>query len=443
MKRKLLIVLSLLLFVAASLRAESIFPYKYQETKLDNELRVILIPMKNPGLVSYYTVVHAGSRDEVEPGKSGFAHFFEHMMFRGTDKYPPEKRNDILSNMGADTNAYTTDDFTNYYLHFPTKYLEQVIDLESDRFMNLKYSLPAFQTESRAVLGEYNKNFSNPFVQLDEKIRDVAFDKSSYKHTTIGFIKDIQNMPNEYEYSLQFFQRFYRPENCTILVLGNFDPAQTLTLIKKYYAPWKPGDYATKPIPEPEQSAERRGKIDYQGDTLPIVMAAYKAPAFAVDSKEYAALTLLADLAFGETSPLYQRLVLKEQKADFVQADNDPHRDPYLYQIYARVKDDKDLPAVEQSFYSTLEEMKQKPADPKRLADLKSNLKYGFLMSLDTSKRAGSALVRYIELTHNLEGIDTLFQTFQSVTPEDIQKVAQKYFDPKNRTVITLSGAKQ
>ena len=442
MKQKLLILLSIFLFCSIGF-ADSIFPYKYQETSLDNGLKVILIPMKNQGLISYFTIVHAGSRDEIEPGKSGFAHFFEHMMFRGTEKYPPEKRNEILSEMGADTNAYTTDDYTCYYMHFPSRYLEQVVDLESDNFMNLKYDLPAFQTESRAVLGEYNKNFSNPFVQLEEKLRDVAFQTSSYKHTTMGFIKDIQDMPNQYDYSLQFFNRFYRPNNCTILITGNFDANQALELIKKYYTPWKKGDYVTHPLAEPPQAAEKRDKVDYAGDTLPIVMVAYKAPAFGADSMDYAALTLLADLAFGETSPIYQRLVLQEQKADFVTADNDPHRDPYLFEIYARLKNEADLQTVEQAFYSALDEIKQKGVDASRLADQKSNVKYSFLMSLDTSKRTGSSLARIFELTHGIAPIETLFQTYQSITPEDIQKVAQKYFHPEQKTVIILKGVQK
>src|SRR5262249_467349 len=157
------------------------------------------------------------------------------------------------------------------------------------------------------------------------------------------------------------------------------------------------GDYATHPLAEPPQAAEKRDKVDYAGDTLPIVMVAYKAPAFGADSKDYAALTLLADLAFGETSPIYQRLVLQKQKADFVTGDNDPHRDPYLFEIYARLKNEADLQTVEQAFYSALDEIKQKGVDASRLADQKSNVKYSFLMSLDTSKRTGSSLARIFE----------------------------------------------
>jgi zinc protease len=142
MKRFLMLVL---FFLASPAWNESIFPYKYQEAKLENGLKVILVPIENAGLVSYTTVVNVGSRHEVEPGHTGFAHFFEHMMFRGTKKYPAEKYNEILQEIGADRNAFTGEDFTVYYMNFPGRFLEKVIDVESDRFIYLEYSLPVFQ----------------------------------------------------------------------------------------------------------------------------------------------------------------------------------------------------------------------------------------------------------------------------------------------------------
>jgi len=422
--------------------ATKIFPYQYEEMSLDNGLKVILIPMKNAGLVSIFTVVHAGSRDEVEPGKSGFAHFFEHIMFRGTDKYSADRYNEIITEMGADTNAYTTDDYTAYYLHFPSRYLEKVMEVESDRFMNLKYTLPVFQTEAKAVLGEYNKNFANPFNQLDEKLRDIAFEQSSYKHTTMGFLKDVEDMPNEYDYSLAFFKRFYRPENATIILTGNFDLAEAKPLFNKYYSSWQHGDHKTVNPKEPEQTAERRGSIQYPGDTLPLLAVAYKSPAFASNNIEYAALVLLSELVFGETSPLYERLVLNEQKVDLIQGDYSAQVDPFLFGIYGRLKDPKDLVYVENAVSETLEKMKMEKVDEKRLHSIKSNLKYGFLMSLDTSRTTTSQLATIVELTRGIAGIDELYNTFDKVTPEDIQKVAQKYFQKEKRTVVTLTGGK-
>jgi zinc protease len=435
-----------LLLIAASAWSDSIFPYKYQEASLENGLKIIMIPMENAGLLSYATVVKVGSRMEVEPGHTGFAHFFEHMMFRGTKKYPADKYAEILLEIGGDRNAFTGDDFTVYYTNFPSRFLEKVVDVESDRFMNLEYAVPEFQTEAKAVLGEYNKNFANPFVQLEEKMNDTAFEKSTYKHTTMGFLKDIEDMPNQFDYSRIFFNRFYRPENCIIIITGKFDPSQALALIRKYYSDWKPGSYHVQLPQEPPQTAEKRAIVAYQGETLPILAIGYKATAFSPDSKEYAALSLLSDLAFGETSELYQKLVLNEQKADFIGADYSPHLGPHLFTIYARLKKAEDLSAVQQSIDQTLEEMKQKPVDEKRLNDLKSNRKYSFFMSFDTSKSITTGFYNssppYVALVWGVKGVDTLFDTYQSITPQDIQKAAQKYFQKERRTVITLTGAK-
>jgi len=402
--------------------------------------------LDNAGLLSYATVVNVGSRQEVEPGHTGFAHFFEHMMFRGTKKYPADKYAEILLEIGGDRNAFTGDDFTVYYTNFPSRFLEKVVDVESDRFMNLEYSVPAFQTEAKAVLGEYNKNFANPFVQLEEKMNDTAFEKSTYKHTTMGFLKDIQDMPNQYEYSRTFFNRFYRPENCTIIVTGKFNPEEALALIRKYYSMWKPGNYNVQMPQEPPQNEEKHGTVTYEGETLPILALGYKAPAFSPTSKDFAALSLLSDLAFGETSPLYQKLVLNEQKADFITADYSPHMGPHLFTIYARLKTANDIPAVEQDITQTLEVMKEKTVDEKRLNDLKSNRKYSFLMSFDTSKSITSGFYRssapYISLIRGVKGVDELFETYQSITPQDIQKAAQQYFQKEKRTVVTVTGVK-
>ncbi|MGB9913711.1 MAG: M16 family metallopeptidase, partial [Candidatus Kapaibacteriota bacterium] len=177
------------------------FPYEYKTETLENGLRVILIKMPSNGLVSYYTIVRTGSRDEYEPGHTGFAHFFEHMMFRGTKKYPGNVYDRILTEMGSDGNAYTTDDYTCYHLNFTSDNLEKVMDLESDRFQNLWYPEQDFQTEAGAVYGEYRKGKASPFFWIWEALCNTAFEKHTYKHTTIGFEEDIKAMPQMYEYS--------------------------------------------------------------------------------------------------------------------------------------------------------------------------------------------------------------------------------------------------
>ena len=179
----------------------TILPFKATEKVLPNGLKVIVVPTGFPNIVSIQIPVQTGSRNEVEPGKSGFAHFFEHMMFRGTKAYPPDKYQEELSKAGARSNAYTTDDYTNYHTTFAKEDLETILKMEADRFQNLSYSEEAFKTESRAVLGEYNKNSADPTEKLIEVQRDHAFTKHTYKHTTMGFLKDIEDMPNQFAYS--------------------------------------------------------------------------------------------------------------------------------------------------------------------------------------------------------------------------------------------------
>ena len=307
---------------------QGIFPYKYQEQILDNGLKAILIPMESSGLVAYYSVVRTGSRDEYEPGYSGFAHFFEHMMFRGTKKYPSSVYDKLMTEMGADANAYTSDDITCFHINFAAADLEKLIELESDRFQNLSYGEQAFKTEAGAVHGEYLKGLSSPFFLLSEKLMDTAFDVHTYKHTTIGFRQDVEAMPTMYQYSLSFFNRYYRPENVVVLIVGDIDPTKTMELVKKYYGNWQKG-YVPPQVPvEPEQKGERKASVTYPGQTLPILCVAYKSLAFDPQNKEMAACYLLGDLAFGETSEIYKKLVLNEQRVQFISADFSSARDP-------------------------------------------------------------------------------------------------------------------
>jgi zinc protease len=186
------------------------FPFPYTQEDLANGLRLVTIPTDSPNLVSVYIVVQTGSRNEVEAGKTGFAHLFEHMMFRGTDKYPPEKYEEILKRAGAASNADTSNDRTTFHTTFSKEDLPAILAMEADRFENLKYPLEAFKTETGAVLGEYNKNSANPGQKLEEVLVDTAFDRHTYKHTTMGFLKDVQDMPSQYDYSIKFFDRYYR-----------------------------------------------------------------------------------------------------------------------------------------------------------------------------------------------------------------------------------------
>src|SRR5678810_123284 len=224
----ILVVLCLCVAAMAQQGDTKLFPYDYTIDDLDNGLRLVTVPTDFPNMVALYIVVQAGSRNEVEPGKSGYAHLFEHLMFRGSENYTPEQRDSIMKRAGADTNASTNQDRTTYYAVFSKEDLDEVFKVEADRFQRLKYSEPAYKTESLAVLGEYNKNSAAPTQKLDEVLYETAFRQHTYSHTTMGFLKDIQDMPNQYAYSLEFYRRFYRPEYVTILLVGDVTPARAL-----------------------------------------------------------------------------------------------------------------------------------------------------------------------------------------------------------------------
>jgi zinc protease len=424
---------------AAQQASGDIFPFKVHETTLDNGMRVLAIPYESPGTVAYYTVVRTGSRDEVEAGHSGFAHFFEHMMFRGTEKYPADRYNDLLKRMGADSNAYTSDDQTVYHIVGPASELATMMDMESDRFKNLKYAEDAFRTEALAVLGEYNKGASNPFQPMYEKLRDLAFTKHTYKHTTIGFLEDVKAMPGYYQYSLDFFKRFYRPENITLVAVGDIQPEKVFAMAKQYYGDWTKG-YKTPDVqPEPPQTAAWSASLDWPNEVRPQFMVGYHMPAFSTENTDSAALDLIGQLLFSESSPLYQELVVDKQWVDFVQGGTDFHRDPSLFMIFARVKSDDLMPKVKETVDRYVADLQKQPVDPKRLERVKSHLRYAFALGLDTPGAVANQVATYIAISGDAGSINRLFQQYDKVTPADIQRVAREVLRNQNETMVTLS----
>lgn len=418
-----------------------IFPYPVHQVALENGLKVVSIPFDSPGIIAYYTVVRTGSRNEVEPGKSGFAHFFEHIMFRGTEKYSADKYNEILKSIGADDNAFTSDDQTVYHTTASSSALETLVDLNSDRFMNLKYSEEAFKTEAGAILGEYNKNFSNPFRAVEEKMRDVAYRKHTYKHTTMGFLRDIQAMPQGYQYSLEFFKRWYRPENCIVVIVGDFDQEKLTALVKKYYSGWAKGDYRLTVPEEPPQGSENVVKLPWKAQTLPVLAIGYHGPAFSDSEIDMPAMDLFSQLVFSPTSELYKKLVVQEQSVDALFGSGSDSRDPGLFEVFARVKDKKNVEKVRDAIYAAIDDARTKPVSAERLAAIKSHMKYEFAMGLDNPTGVARSISHYIQLTGDPESVNRVYRLYDRVSPDDILKVAGKYFSKNNRTVVYLTQA--
>jgi zinc protease len=419
-----------------------IFPYPWHEKTLANGLKVLVIPTPSEGLVSYRTVVRTGARDEFERGVTGFAHFFEHMMFRGTEKYPAEQYNEIVTRMGADSNAYTSADMTVYEFDIVKADLETVAEIEADRFMNLAYTKAGFETEAGAVYGEYRKNRSSPFFVLYEAMRSEAFRKHTYAHTTMGFVDDIKAMPKKYDYSRTFFNRYYRPDNCVIIVTGDVEPEPTFALIEQYYGAWKPGYVAPKIKPEPKQTKPRRIEIEYEGRTLPRVWIAYKGAAFAPDDKIWVASLVLAELAFGETSDIYRELQLEQQRVESLFAAGATNRDPELWSVLATIKDEADVDPVIARIDQTVARYRDELPDQARLDAVKSHMRYDYLLGLDTPSAVAGEVARFVGTAGDLAQVELLYRNLQAVTPEDVREAAKRWLVEQQRTVAILREAK-
>ena len=428
-------------FAQTRAASHDILPFKATERTLSNGLKVIIVPTGFPNIVSIQVPVMTGSRNEFEPGKSGFAHFFEHIMSRGTKTRTPEQMNEIITRAGARENAYTTDDYTNYYATFAKEDLEAMLALQADRFQNLQYDEAAFKTESRAILGEYNKNSADPSQKLFEAIRDTAFTKHTYKHTTMGFIKDIEDMPNQYAYSKQFFDRWYRPENATVIVAGDITPAEVMPLVQKYYGNWKRGSYKAVIPVEPPSKAPKYAHVDWSSPTLPILAVSFHNPAFSETNIDNAALDFVANLWFGPTSEIFKKLVQGEQKVDYLSASNTSNADPELFSVFTRVKKPEDVVYVRDEILKTIAQARTTLVSAQELADSKSNERYSFIRTLDNTDRIASTLARYVRYSRSYNTLNRAYALYDAVTPADMRRAAQKYFTDNEMIVATLSSS--
>ncbi|HEY2828684.1 MAG TPA: insulinase family protein, partial [Thermoanaerobaculia bacterium] len=416
-----------------------ILPFDATEKTLANGLKVIIVPTGFPNVVSVYTTMQTGSRNEIEPGKSGFAHFFEHVMFRGTEKFPPEKYNAIVQKAGARQNANTSDDRTIFHQTFAKEDLPQILEIEADRFEHLSYPESTFKTEARAVLGEYNKNAASPLRKILEVQRDAAFDTHTYKHTTMGFIKDIEDMPNQYAYSKEFFRRWYRPEYATLIIAGDVKASEVLPLVEKYYGGWKHGDYKIEIPKEPPQKAPIYANVPWPSPTIPWVTVAYRVPGFDESSVTIPAIDTALDLEFGDTSDLHKKLVEDEQKVDRLFYFNDAHVDPSLYTVFARVKDGKDAVYVRDQILKTFAKLRDQREPEKRVNDAKSNARYAFVRSLDNTEAITETVAEYAKFRRSFNTVNNYYRELAKVTPKEIQDTARKYFTDKDVVITTLS----
>jgi len=446
--RFLVILLSMLMLVSCEkgnrdqVQSGQVFPYAIHQEKFPNGLSVVTVPYESPGIVSFYIIVRAGSREEVEPGKTGFAHFFEHMMFRGTDKYPRDKYDAVLKSIGAAANANTWLDRTVYHMTGNADMLEKMFEIESDRFFNLNYSEHDFKTEAGAVKGEYTKNYSSPFMQLNEKTVNTAFKAHTYRHTTMGFWEDVVDMPNQYDYSLLFFRRFYKPEYSTILVVGDITPDRVNYLAEKYFAGWERGDYKPEIPVEPTQSETRYAHVQTSGFP-PYLSLNYKSPAFDAESRDNAALDMISQILFSQKSALYKKLVIEEGIARNLSSRYLFTRDPYLFTVSATLKKPEDLQYVKDEIVRVIGELIDKGVDPQILQDTKSHIRYSFATSLNSASSIAQSLSYMIWVSGDPASLNKYYDQVDRLTIGDLQEIARKYLVPEKLTISTISPAEE
>jgi len=423
----------------ASAEDSKIFNLPYASRTLDNGLKVYVVPADTPGTVSIQIPMQTGSRNEVEKGKSGFAHFFEHMMFRGTPKYPADAYGAIIKNAGADQNAYTSNDLTNYYTNFTSADLEKIIEVEADRFQNLSYTEEQFRTEALAVKGEYLKNYSNPIAKGFEKLSELAYSVHPYGHTTMGYLADIEDMPNQMDYAKVFFDRWYRPEYASVIIVGDVDAEKTLGLVEKYFGSWQRGSYQVEIPTEPPMAGPKYAHITWEGPTLPWLLHSWRGPAFNASTATTPALMLLSELYFGPTSELYQQVVVRERMVDQFFAQPPMDIDPGLFGVGARLTDPKFAGAVNAAIAATLIRARSELLPAERVAQTQSRVKYSFAATLDSAASIGSTLATFVHFERDPETLNRLYASFDRVTPQDIQDAANLVFLDSNRASISIA----
>lgn len=436
------------------------FPYPIHERKLANGLHVMVIPTPEfKDMVTYATPVFAGSRNETEEGKTGLAHLFEHIMFRHEFGGQEGGYNEMIRRLGAYNNAFTNEDLTFYHpttfssnLIGPVKRgtdeLPGIIELEASRFKALKVNEETFRVEAGAVLGEYRRNYSFPFLKILEALLPKAFPNHPYGHTVIGTRKDVENMPQAAEAAWRFFDDFYRPNNVALVVVGDVQPDQIFAEVEKQYADWKPKE--TRPIPPPNPPlGEKRVHAEDTAEVAPRLVLGYYSPAADPGSVETAVMQVLPELLTSRSAPLFQKLRYQKQTVTDLGIFADGFSvQPNAFTLSAELmlerfnKEHKIYVAdVEKDMLAGLEEMKsfsQTKDAARTLEVVKSKVRNDLLGALNSTGSIATIFSTVYQYRRDPYGIDRAMHAVQQLKPEDIDAFARKYFRADRRLVATL-----
>jgi zinc protease len=404
---------------------------------LDNGLRLVMVENHNAPVISLQMWYHVGSKDE-RPGHTGFAHLFEHLMFQGSAHVAPEQHTRVIEALGGESNADTQDDVTVFYETFPSNALARVMWLEADRMGGLQITEEHFESEREVVEEERRLRVDNePYGRVIEDLYAAAFTVHPYKHTTIGSMADLDKAT--LADVQEFFHTYYRPDNCTMILVGDFSADGAVAMAEKYFGGIpKP----TAPVPrvtvvEPPQTAERTLVKTYPDTPLPAFVYGYKMPAeYSPDSY---ALDLVSNLlASGESSWLYRKLVYEDRIAAEVEGGGNFTEDPNLFFVIAVMNQGHTNAEGEKETQGVLDQIKAAPLDAHDLEKAKNQQTAAFILGRESDEEVASALGPYAVIGGDPGLYNSDLERYLSVTPEDIARVAKQYFVPEHATLLEV-----
>jgi predicted Zn-dependent peptidase len=408
----------------------------YDRYQLANGLTIILHPDKSTPIVNVQVWYHVGSKDE-RPGRTGFAHFFEHLMFKGSRNVEPESHTSIIASVGGQANAYTTEDTTVFWQTVPSQYLPLVLWMEADRMATLRIDQQTFVSEREVVKEERRMRIENqPFGTLNEIIYDQAFTTHPYKHPVIGSMDDL-NAATIADVR-DFYATYYVPANATVVIAGDFDAAGTKALVERYLGRVPKSERAVpRDIPkEPPQTKEKRATIE-QPWPLPAVIVAYHIT-YDGHPDSYPLHVVSKVLSDGNSSRIYKKLVYESGLAltAFGQANLIEH--PNLFYAVAIVNPGKSPEAVEKALIAEMDKVKTEGVTDRELQRAHNQWARDYILSRQTVQQKASHLA-HAEVAHSdITTADGEFDIFQSVSAADVQRVAKTYFTPENRLVLRI-----
>ncbi|GAC1408862.1 MAG: pitrilysin family protein [Candidatus Velthaea sp.] len=415
--------------------AISLAPIDFTDRTLANGLRVILVEDHRTPTVAINVGYRVGGKDD-PPGRSGFAHLFEHLMFKGTANTAPETLDRLTEDVGGYNNAFTAEDITNYYEVVPSNYLETLLWAEADRLATLNVNQPNFQTERDVVIGEYDQRIlAEPYGMLDELVNREAYTVHPYKRGVIGDPANLRAAT--LEDVVHFHQTYYRPDNAVLVVVGDFNPAQADAWIDTYFgAVAKPaGEVPRVSMSEPPQTSERGYTYTAANVPLPAVDYAYHVPA--ARAGDSAALDVAETLlGAGKSSRLSQSLVYTKQIATSAYASADLREQPGLFQFRAILTKGKSVADARAALDAEIARLQSEPVTAAELERAKTQIASAFVRGRQTYNGIALALVRAAVERDDPGAVNKDLGRYQAVTAADVQRIATTYFTSANRTVV-------